>query len=111
MTSEFTTQCNRYYRLRVLLSEHEEHLKNLLDNAPLYCGQTKLSEVDAIISYYRRAQTEKAKTDKILDDLTATGSIILTIMRHFEIPPGTMLTGEIPGEVIRPRADDGGKYG
>ena len=28
------------------------------------------------------------------------GRTIMAIMRHFEIPPGTVLTGEIPGEIV-----------
>jgi hypothetical protein len=56
MTNEFTAWCNYYYQLTMLLSEVEDHFKNLLDNAPLYSGQTRLSQVDAIIGYYRAAQ-------------------------------------------------------
>lgn len=99
MTGEFTSYCNRYYELTKLLSRREERFNNLLANAPLYCGQTSLSEVDAIISYYRTVQAAKAKTDKTLDDMRQTERFILMIMRHFEIPPGTVLTGEIPGEL------------
>lgn len=99
MTSEFTAWCNYYCQLTMLLSEYEEYFQNLLDNAPLYCGQARLSEVDAIISYYRSVQTEKAKMDKRVDDLREAERTILDIMRHFEIPPGTVFNGEIPGEL------------
>ncbi len=99
MTNEFTAWCNYYCQLSMLHAEIEEHFQNLLDNAPLYCGQTTLSEVDAIISYCRCVQTEKAKMDKIADDLKETEGIILQIMRHFEIAPGTVFTGEMPGEL------------
>jgi hypothetical protein len=99
MTSEFTSYCNLYYNLTLLLAKREERLKNLLDNAPYYYGQTRLSEMDAIISYYRDVQAYKAKKDKTFDNMMATERIILKIMRHFEIPPGTVLTGEIPGEL------------
>jgi hypothetical protein len=99
MTGEFTAYCNHYYELTKLLSAREERFKNLLNNAPLYCGQTSLSEADAIISYYRKVQTAKAQMDNTFDDLTETGRLILMIMRYFEMPPGTVLTGEIPGEL------------
>src|ERR1039457_5718491 len=99
MTGEFTAYSNRYYELTKLLSKREERFKNLLDNAPFYCGQTSLSEVDAIISYYRKVQAAKAKIEKTLADMREAARPILMIMRHFEIPPGTVLTGEIPGEL------------
>ncbi|MFI5138160.1 MAG: hypothetical protein ACHQIM_10045 [Sphingobacteriales bacterium] len=99
MTNEFTTYCNRYYKLTRLHAMREERLKNLLDNAPLYCGQSSISDIDAIISYYRKVQAYKAKTEKTLDNLKKTERTILMIMRHFEIPPGTVLYGEIPGEL------------
>jgi len=99
MTNEFTAACNYYYQLKLLLSDVEEYFQNLLDNAPLYCGQTRLSEVDAIIGYYRAVQAEKAKMDKMAENVKEAGRTILAIMQHFEIPPGTVLTGEIPGEM------------
>jgi len=34
--------------------------------------------------------------DNTADDRSATERVILAIMRHFEIPPRTVLTGEIP---------------
>jgi hypothetical protein len=99
MTNEFTAWCNYYYQFSMLLSEVEEHFINLLNNAPLYCGQTRLSEVDALIGYYRAVQAEKAKMDKMAEQVNEAGRTILAMMRHFEIPPGTVLTGEIPGEM------------
>jgi hypothetical protein len=33
------------------------------------------------------------------EDLKGAGRTILAMMRHLEIPPGTVLTGEIPGEM------------
>jgi len=65
---------------------------------PHYCGQTNLTDVDAIISYYRQAQALKAKVDKTLEDIKATERVIVTIMRHFNIPPYTVLTGQVPHE-------------
>lgn len=75
------------------------HFQTLLNNAPLYCGQTRLNEVDAIIGYYRAVQAEKAKMDQLGEDVKEAGYTILMMMRHFEIPPCTVLTGEIPGEM------------
>ena len=99
MYGEFTAYCNHYYLLTEVLAKREHRLENFLINAPLYCGQTNLTEIDAIISYYREAQAMKAKVDKTWDDIRATERIILMIMRHFDIPPRTILTGEIPGEL------------
>ena len=100
MTNEFTAACNYYYQLSMLFSVVEARFKSLLDNAPLYCGQTRLSEVDAIIDYYRTVQAEKAKMDKMAEQVKEAGRTILTIMQHFEIPPYTVLTGEVPGEMV-----------
>ena len=99
MTNEFTAWCNYYYQLILLLSDVEEYFNTLLHSAPMYCGQTRLSEVDALISYYRTVQAEKAKMDKLSKDVKEAGQTILAMMRHFEIPPGTVLTGEMPGEM------------
>jgi hypothetical protein len=99
MTGEFTAWCNQYYHLTELFSERDERFKNLLDNAPPYTNQSNLSDLDAIISYNRKVQAAKAKADKTFKDLTETGHTILMIMRYFEIPPRTVLTGEIPGEL------------
>ena len=98
-TGEFTSYCNYYYKLTQLFAEREKRHQNLLDNAPVYCGETSVSAVDAIISYYREVQAYKAKKDKTFDSMLKTERTILAIMRHFEIPPGTVLTGEIPGQL------------
>ena len=37
--------------------------------------------------------------EKALDDMRETERYILMIMRHFEIPHGTLLTGQIPGQL------------
>ena len=99
MTNEFTAWCNYYYQLTMLLSEVEEHFINLLNNAPLYCGQTRLSEVDVIIDYHRAVQAELTRLHKMREDVKEAEIAIRAIMQHFEIPPGTVLTGEIPGEM------------
>ena len=99
MTNEFTAWCNYYYQFSMLLSEVEEHFINLLNNAPLYCGQTRLSEVDVIIDYHRAVQAELTRLHKMREDVKEAEIAILAIMQHFEIPPGTVLTGEIPGEM------------
>lgn len=96
---EFTAYCNRFYRLTELLAAQEQNLSKMLDNAPAYEGQTRLSEIDTIIQYYREVQAASTETKATADDLGKTGATIRQIMEHFEIPPGTMLTGEIPGEV------------
>ncbi|MDB4919146.1 hypothetical protein [Mucilaginibacter sp.] len=99
MTGEFTAWCSQYYHLTQLFSARNERFKNLLDNAPPYTEQSNLSDLDAIISYNRKVQAAKAKADKTFKDLTDTGHTILMIMQYFEIPPRTVLTGEIPGEL------------
>jgi hypothetical protein len=99
MTGEFTAYCNHYYDLTQQLTAREGRFKNLLDNVPLYCGQTSLSEVDDIISYYRQVQAAKAKVDETCDEMRETERAILMFMQHFEMPTGTVLTGEIPGEL------------
>jgi len=99
MTGEITAWCSQYYQLTKLFSERNEHFKNLLDNAPPYTRQRSLSDLDVIISYNRKVQAAKAKADKTFKDLTETGRTILKMMQYFEIPPRTVLTGEIPGEL------------
>ena len=99
MTGEFTAHCNQYYHLTKLFSARDERFKNLLNNAPPYTRQRNLNDLDAIISYNRKVQAAKAKADKTFKELTAAGRTILAIMQYFEIPPRTMLTGEIPGEL------------
>ena len=99
MTGEFTACCNEYYTLTVRLEKRQEHLKDLLVNLPVYYGQTSLSEMDDIISYYREVQDAKAKVDETCDEMRATEADILMFMRHFDIEHGTVLNGEIPGEL------------
>jgi len=99
MTGEFTTCCNEYYYLTVRLEKRQARLKCLLADTPLYYGQTSLSEIDDIISYYRDVQDAKAKVDETCDEMRATEADILMFTQHFEMPPGTVLTGEIPGEL------------
>jgi len=77
----------------------EEHLNELLAKAPLYIGEMCISNIDAIIRYYRNAQAVKAEVDNIYKQILETERNILLIMRHFEIPPGTVLYGEIPFEL------------
>jgi len=99
MTGEITAWCNQYYHLTKLFSQRNEQFKNLLHNAPPYTSQRSLSDLDAIISYNRKVQAAKAKADKTFKDLTDTGRTILKMMQYFEIPPRTILTGIIPGEL------------
>jgi len=98
-TNEFTAYCNYYYNLTIKLAKQQERFKTMLEDAPVWRGQYRLSEVDAIINYYRRTQGEQAKVDAVLDDMRETERTILMIMRHFEIPPGYVLVGEIPGSL------------
>ena len=99
MTSEFTTWCSHYYHLTQLFATRNERFKNLLDNAPPYTSQSNLSDIDGIISYNRKVQAAKAKAGKTFEELKKAGRTILAIMAYFEIPPRTVLTGEIPGEM------------
>jgi hypothetical protein len=99
MTAEFTTWCSHYYHLTQLLEKCNERFKILLADAPPYTSQRNLSDLDAIIACNRKAQAAKAKADKTFKELTETGRTILMIMQYFEIPPRTVLTGEIPGEM------------
>ena len=99
MTNEFTSWCSYYYELDMLLTEMEEHFLTLLDNTPNHLGQTNANEVDAIIAYCRMVQAERDKIDKTSGELWDAQYTILAILQHFEIPPGTVLTGEIPYEM------------
>jgi hypothetical protein len=99
MTGEFTAYCNHLYYLVQQLFKRQAHLQNILDQAPLYTVQTDLSQVDAIISYYRGAQAASAEVDETLEEIKGTERTILLIMQHFGIPSGRILTGQIPGEL------------
>jgi hypothetical protein len=96
---EFTDLCTYYYRLTELLAKRRERLYALIENAPLYNGETNLSEIDAIIVYYRKAQILKAKLDKTHADLAAIGQEIVYLFKYFGIPTDTILTGQIPFEL------------
>jgi len=96
MTNEFTAYCSHYYQLKMLFLKRQDRLKNLLDNAPFYSGQISLSEIDAIVSYYREAQAAKAKMDKTLADMKEAERDILMFMRHFDIPPARCYTAKYP---------------
>ena len=97
--NEFTDLCTYYYRLTELLARRRERLYTLIENAPLYNGEINLSEIDALIVCYRKAQLLKAKLDKTHADLAAAAEEIVYLFKHFEIPTYTTLTGQIPNEL------------
>lgn len=100
MTGEFTHYCTRYYRLTELLIEQNGLLNSLLDNAPPpYSGQGNIAELDNILSCARKVQAAKAAADKTFKERTKIKHTILEIMQHLELPPDTLLIGEIPGEL------------
>ncbi len=99
MTGEFSNFCNRYYELKQLHARREERLNELLENAPFYNGEMCTSGLDDIIRYYRRAQAAKAKVDETYKQILATERNIKMVLRHFEIPHGTVFIGQIPGEL------------
>ncbi|ASU34943.1 hypothetical protein [Mucilaginibacter xinganensis] len=99
MTNEFTTYCSHYYHLTRLFEARNQHFNNLLNDAPPYTRQNKVSDLDAIISYNRKVHAAKAKADKTFKDLTETGHTILAIMQYFDIQPRAVLTGQVPGEM------------
>ncbi len=100
MNGEFNGICSYYYRLTKLLEQREAHFRHLLENAQPYKGETKLSELDALIEYNRSVLQAKADSEKTAADMREAESIMsLVIMQYFEIPPGTKLTGEMPEEL------------
>lgn len=99
MDGEFNRTCSYYYRLTQLLAEREAHFRQLLENAMPYNGETRLSELDALIAYNREVQCTKTKVDEVTADMRETERIILLIMQYFEIPAGTKLKGEIEEEL------------
>ena len=99
MYTNFTTICNRYYYLIQQLRARYAILKDMEDNAPVYSGQVALTEIDDIINYYSQGRMAKEQVDQTLAEVKKTESTILAIMRQFEIPPGKVLYGEIPGEL------------
>lgn len=98
MSGEFTYYCARYYTLMERLKKENTYLKKFLDNAPIYKGETQLADIDYIMKYYRKAQNVKAVVDQTIKELHETEAQVLYIMRYFEIPPGTFLTGVIKNE-------------
>ena len=99
MTGEFSNWCSHYYHLTQLLEKRNERFAGLLADALPYTNQRHLSDLDAIIACNRKVQAAKAKADQTFEDLKKAGKTILAILEHFEIPPRTVLTGEIPGEM------------
>ena len=99
MENEFTAYGNLYYKLKQALLKRNKHLQILLDNAPDPTGMTKLSDLDAVISYGRKAKAAKKKVDDTELQLKETARDIVLLMKHFDIPPFTWLTGQIPGEL------------
>jgi hypothetical protein len=95
----FNALCASYYRLSQLVAKRQERLQLLLDNAPEYTGETSIDEIDAMINYYQKTQAYKAKYDETYKSFTETGEDIRKVMQHFSIPPETVLTGQIPGEL------------
>ncbi|MBV8391093.1 MAG: hypothetical protein JO080_14910 [Mucilaginibacter sp.] len=98
MNGEFTGFCSQYYNLTERLAKENAYLQKFLDNAPFYKGETQLSEIDYILKYYRKTQEVNMAVVKTMDDLNKTAKTILAIMRHFEIPSGTVLHGVVEEE-------------
>jgi hypothetical protein len=99
MNGEFNGICNYYYRLTKLLEAREEHFQNLLANAQPYRGETKLSELDALIAYNREVHQAKAESEKTAADMREAEGRIMGMMQYFGIPPLTKLKGEITEEL------------
>ena len=99
MDGEFNTACGGYYNLNKKLAAREVRFQTLLDNAPPYTGQTSLFELDRIISYNRKVHKVQADMEQIQAELRDVESLIFMMMRFFEIPPGTRLTGGIAEEL------------
>jgi hypothetical protein len=99
MTGEFSYYCNLYYRLKIKLTKQDVYFYKLLGNALPYTNQRCLTELDEIIKCNRAVQAAKAKVYKTYAQLVEAGEAILKFMDYFEVPPGGVLTGEIPGEL------------
>ncbi|MDP9076721.1 MAG: hypothetical protein M3O71_04795 [Bacteroidota bacterium] len=99
MNNEFTSWCSHYYHLTQLLEKRNQRFAGLLADALPYTNQRHLSDLDAIIACNRKVQAAKAKADQTFEELEKARRTILAIMAYFEIPPRTVLTGEIPGEM------------
>jgi hypothetical protein len=96
MYGEFTTFCHRFYKLNQKMLATERIFNELLNNAPMYAGETNVNQIDDIIHNYRNVQAAKAEADKAVADLLKVERQILLVMRHFDIPNGLVLEGEIP---------------
>ena len=99
MNSEFTAWCNDYYKLRQQLIAEDLHYEYLLHNAPPYTGQSNLQQLDAILKHNREVKAANAKLDKTFKETIAAQDTVVAIMKFFEMPPNTRLTGQIPGEL------------
>lgn len=99
MTGEFNGYCSHYYTTTQLLEEQEERLNKLLNNAPMYTGQTTLNEVDTILKHYRKIELIQTKIEELTEELEKTGQTILMVMQYLDIQPHTVLTGQIPEQV------------
>jgi len=97
--SELTDSCNRFYQLNELHAQRERDLDNMVLAAPHYNGETVITEIDAIISYYREAQAAKTELEETYIQMKNAQSDILTFMEHFGIPAGIKLSGAIPEEL------------
>jgi len=99
MNNTLTNICNHYYYLMQQLRERYAILSDLEKNAPVYNGQTAVTEIDALMNYYSDGLLAKEKADETLAAVKKTEQKILAIMRAFDIPAGKVLFGEIPGEL------------
>lgn len=102
MNGEFTAACANYYRLNQKLSEEEEeeaYFQNLLQNAIPHTGQTKLAELDQVIACNRKVQQTRDDVDQVQQQLREAEALIMKMMQYFEMPPNTILTGIVPGEM------------
>ena len=100
MKTEFTTACTALYRLQERFGKRDELFYNMLAKALPYTGQTSLAELDAIIDCTRKIQKLRAAIGETVAQLREVRDVILKIMEYFEIPPYTILTGEIPEELL-----------
>jgi len=96
----FTTICNHYYYLIQQLRARYAILRDMETNAPAYSDQLSLTEIDAVINYYSHGRMAKEQVDETLAEVKKAENRILAIMREFEIAPGRVLYGEIPGELV-----------
>lgn len=97
MEREFTNFCKRYYELLQQIDKNEHRLIDMIDNALPYTGQTCIAELDAILSYNRKAQKLNEALFDVIEAKQETEDTILKILEYFEIPINTRLTCEVPG--------------